>query len=362
MRPVVVLSLLAAALPLSAQDLLAVSGGIWRVSSQTGAATPLGSGNGMAFNALAMDAAGSYWAAGTVPTGGHGLAIVHPTQGTATLVFAPTSDMRSLAFDGTRLLGTRVATTDLTAELVHIDTATGAERLIGSTGITQLQALAVHQGVCYGFDNTLGLVTIDLQTGVATDVNPQVGSPANFGVAPIQFLTSMPDGRLLGGRNFLFRIDVLTGVATALGSTANADLRGAELLQTNYQALAPRVCAGVNGPASVSVTSMFGRLTTVSFPHVASDQGVALIGVSRTSFGGTPLPIWLGSVLPTHCLLNVSPDIVVPGRASAAFPVSMTITLPLPPGITGLRVFVQHVMLEAGGLTTTQSLPVTVQS
>jgi len=76
------------------------------------------------------------------------LATVHPTLGTANLVLARTSDLEGWLRTAATCSGIRATIAD--TELVRIDTATGAESLIGSTGMTALTALTMDNGTCYG--------------------------------------------------------------------------------------------------------------------------------------------------------------------------------------------------------------------
>jgi hypothetical protein len=345
-------------LPLAGQDLLGVdfNGFIWRMNSTTGAVTNLGFGSLPAHNGLAL-VGNTYWAAAVSTT--HGLSVIDPVQGRSTLVLAPTSEFRCLAGFGASLLGVRTALTSPVGELVSIDTTTGGETVIGSTGLTTLTALTMHSGTLYGWDNNLGLVTLDLATGNATDVNPLVGNPACCGSPPIQYLTSHPDGRLLAGRTILYNVDPGTGVAVAIGNSSPADLRGVEPLVPGFNLPTPNLCAGVNGPVGISALSSFRLLSTGSGRHTPGAVGNLIIGASRTTYLGSPLPISLG-FLGNNCLLNVSPDVLVFGRAD--FTGALSFSLPLPPLPSPVTVFVQHVALEpaVGSIVTTISLAVTL--
>ena len=106
------------------------------------------------------------------------------------------------------------------------DVVTGTT-LIGSTGLRGIQAIGFSpNGVLYGWDvggqvAGKGLVTIDTTTGVATDVNPSINS-----ITSIQAITFGPDGNLYGAYQSLYRINVVTGDITLIGSGAYSDIRG----------------------------------------------------------------------------------------------------------------------------------------
>jgi hypothetical protein len=102
-------------------------------------------------------------------------------------------------------------------ELWHISHA-GFSYRVGNTGYPGLQGLTSVGGTLYGFDLPafgvgVGLVRIDRVTGVATDVNPVIGSP----VFDIQFLATRAAGKVFGGRDALYEIDVTTGAYTLIG-------------------------------------------------------------------------------------------------------------------------------------------------
>ena len=85
-------------------------------------------------------------------------------------------------------------------------------------------------GTLYGWDGTAGLVTIDTDTGLATDVNPNQGGTLN-----IQGIAFGSDGILYGACNNLYKINTSTGVWTHVGGGYD-DIRGLEV----YSPKAPK--------------------------------------------------------------------------------------------------------------------------
>ena len=62
-----------------------------------------------------------------------------------------------------------------------MNVATGVGTLIGSTGLEALVSITFSSGgTLYGWDGTVGAVTINTATGLATDVNPNQGGTLNI--------------------------------------------------------------------------------------------------------------------------------------------------------------------------------------
>jgi len=123
--------------------------------------------------------------------------------------------------------------------LVTIDVDTGAVTTVGSFGIDQVQALAFStSGTLYAWDGNAGLLTVDPATGLATDVNPNVGG--TFAIQAIEFGSN---GILYGGQDELFEISVADGSTTLIGSGSYTNVRGL--------ALVPEPGAGPLGLASL---------------------------------------------------------------------------------------------------------------
>ncbi len=106
--------------------------------------------------------------------------------------------------------------------LYTVDPISGTGTLVGDTSFGSLQGLTSSLGGdLFAWDVELGLVTIDLLTGLATDVNGlEDGTPF------IQGISFIPDGTLLGARDELFQIDPVTGELTSVGADSYSNIRG----------------------------------------------------------------------------------------------------------------------------------------
>lgn len=238
--------------------------------------------------------------------------------------------------------------------LVRVNPLLGTVVPIGLLGFANVTALAWHDQVLYAWDTTFGLLTVDPQTGLATDVHPLIP-----GGTHVDFLAGMSDGRMLAGRDTLFRVDVSNGNLTALGGGAWSDLRGAE----EIWGLARRfgvTCPTTFGTQTLSSAVFLHAGITVpisSGNHQAGSPGILVFGGSRTASGTTPLPLDLDPLLGTvGCSLFVSPDVTVFGTVlpNQAF----TQNLVIPAGFAGSSFFVQQAVLEPvpGGISFTNGL------
>lgn len=232
LRHTLLMSICAA--PLLAQaDMLAVSfsGRVFDVDSTSLSATTLAT-SGPSFNSLAYGA-GQYWSVSFV-TGQ--LATIDPSTGAATLgppiTGTPTGvSIRGLAWADGTLYGIQNNVAPNTTgpdSLVRIDTSSGISTLIGATGLSGIQSLAFDSaGKLFAWDATAGLVTLNRNTGLATDVN---GLADGF---DIQTLTFSPSGVLYGARATLYTLNPSTGAASVVGTITGADgadIRGLEFI------------------------------------------------------------------------------------------------------------------------------------
>jgi hypothetical protein len=114
---------------------------------------------------------------------------------------------------------------DGTARLLTVETDTGVETEIGTTGIDRAGGMTFDpSGTLYVVDRSdeAILYSVDPATAVATALGA-----TSINNRPAQGLTFGLDGTLYGsGGGFLFRIDPATGAATNLGSIGAADVDG----------------------------------------------------------------------------------------------------------------------------------------
>ncbi|HRF58689.1 MAG TPA: hypothetical protein PLH94_02105 [Fimbriimonadaceae bacterium] len=104
--------------------------------------------------------------------------------------------------------------------LVRINPNNGNLVVVGNTGFTDLQSLAVFNSTLYSWSLLSGLVSVNSATGLATDVNAGVGG------GNIQAMETDNDGRLIGYLNPNFYQIRTDGTRVALPGTFSADIRG----------------------------------------------------------------------------------------------------------------------------------------
>lgn len=339
-----------------AQDMIAVSWGgtVYALDSFTGNATSIGSGS-FGQNSLARDDLGGLWSTSRDPSNVYSLTSIDPTTGAATVVTTNFADLRAMASAGGTLLW--AIENSGPDELVTIDVTTSQKTVIGPTGFSSIQCLATLGGVIYAYDNNSGLLTIDPNTGVATDVDVAVG-----GNGDMQWLARRSDGRLVGGDDSVYEIDPATGVATLIGGTG-LNLRGAEPYQeriTNFGV----GCAGSFGTVTSSATIISGpnaQLTMSSSNHDANAPGLVLVGISSMATGVLPLPFNIDPIFGTQgCTLYVSLDVTIAAITSAQSPATLNLSFPLLAGWKGYSLLVQHAVLEnvPGGISLSDAVAV----
>lgn len=337
--------------PVTAQDLLGVawSGEVVRIDSHNGQATFVATGL-YGQNALARSSSGQFWSTYRTSSLQNLLTTVDPATGAVTPVYNGV-DIRALAGAQNNLLY-GIRTMSSASWLVRIDVTNGVPYLVGNTGFSGIQGLAMHQNVLYAWDVFAGLLMVDTNTGVATDPFPTVAGPAYQ-----QSLCSHPDGRLLlGGGNSngadqLFVVDTTTGVATLVANIVGvSDLRGIEPLG-GITIPAGMGCNGVAGQVTQSLTGVLnagGFLTTTSGNHEAGTLGALVFGFSTTSYQGHALPYLLDPMYGTsQCWLLTSMDALVYGFTNAANPAVLQFQFGLPSWLAGQQFTLQHVCFEA---------------
>lgn len=116
---------------------------------------------------------------------GHNFYEIDPIQGTRTfLAHTDFYGIRQIAFDDSnRLLvidDPKGPSYGGIHDLYSFDVSTNTKTLIGSTGMMSIFSIAFFDGTLYGLDRDHGLVTIDIHTGLATDVNPNFRGKTNW--------------------------------------------------------------------------------------------------------------------------------------------------------------------------------------
>lgn len=97
-------------------------------------------------------------------------------------------------------------------DLYTLNLGSGLETLLGSTGVTNMLAMEFDQSMLYGYPYDFGLVTIDTNSGLATDVNPSYRGPNGSTVS----MCFNDDGSLYYIDQALWMLDAETGVASAV--------------------------------------------------------------------------------------------------------------------------------------------------
>ena len=187
--------------------------------------------NGFGGNAIASNSTGDVFTITGLPGGIRPLVEINPETGSGSIVTQfENLDVRGLAFSPTDELFA-ISNLDLPANganlLIKLDVETEQATSVGRTvgGIAGLDFSP--EGILYGWDVFQGLVIIDSETGQTTDVNDAVGDDVG-----IQSIVFTDDGRLFGGRDALYEIDVETGETTFIGEGDYEDLRGIEAINT----------------------------------------------------------------------------------------------------------------------------------
>ncbi len=356
MRHPLVLVFLAIAAPVLAQDMIGTSssGQIYSFDSFTGSVNLLG--NGLAGqHASCRDDHGRIWST-TATT----LSVLDPTQPNATTpVPGLQTNLTGLANDGAQFLwGIEDGSPDV---LVRIDKVAGSKVTIGATGFGNIEGLENHNGHLYAWDTTHGLLHLDKTTGVATDVNPALGT----GGAQVAWLTTRMDGRLVGGQDALYLIDPQTGLATQYAYLGNLDLRGADPWHTYTRAIGSG-CNGAFGQVSLQATvtgSNNKTVTLVSGNHAANSVGATIVGVSDSSSGGSSLPLLLDPNLGTiGCTLYTSTEFSMLAVTSASGPATLTLQATLPHVWSVAAFFAQQIVLEpvTGGVSLSNAVLVQI--
>lgn len=331
------------------QDLIAVTftGNAVTVHSRTGLGQILGTTGHTGHNSMARHGNALYTVeqVGTGPSAQRFLDVVDDVTGVATRTVAIARDLRGLApGNSTTLLA--IAENGNNDELVRVSVATGAIAVIGSTGFGAVQGLTVRNGQVFAWDLVFGLIRIDPATGAGTDVDPAVGTNG----AGIQFLATMSDGRVIGGQNSIFELDLATGVPTLRGSGAYNDLRGAEERFGVVYTFGVGCGATMNLPQGQPQGG--STIVTSSTGHGSGAPGMLFVGFSDNAYLGAPLPLRLDAFLGTiDCFAYAGPDVSV--AASANQFGFLGVPIAVPAGAQGLVFHVQHLSLSAlapGGL------------
>lgn len=339
-------SLLTCMLPLAAQtfprDLLGLTfaGDAIGLASRTGHGALIAATGQTGYNGSARVGDSIYACAqvGSQPPLQYFLDRIDDATGQATRLFSLSQDLRAMATSSSGVLYA-VAQSSPSDTLVRVSVATGAISVVGPIGFGGVQGLTERNGDLYGWDLTAGLLQINTRTGAGVDVNPAVGTNGFI----LQFLTTMADGRIVGGNNSLYEVDPGTGVPDHLGAGQYNDLRaGDERYGVLYTFGVG--CQGVNMTLS-GVPQSPTTITTTSIGHDPTTLGAVQVGFSDRNFRGHPLPLSVDHLLGTvGCVAYAGPDISYTVLTSGIG--VMNVVLSIPAGMQGFVFHVQHISLS----------------
>ncbi|MEO6593539.1 MAG: hypothetical protein ABIP94_02160 [Planctomycetota bacterium] len=331
------------------------SGQVYALDSYTGAVTWLGAGL-PGQNASARDDHGRIWSTAS----GGALTILDPSLPGASFPLPSfAADLHGLANGGGQfMVGIEAGPIDT---LVRIDKLTGAKTTIGATGFSNIEALENYNYTLYAWDTVAGLLHVSPQTGGAIDVNPAIGGAG----VQIEWLSTRSDGKLVGGQNSLYELDVNTGVVTLIANLGALDLRGADAWQSATHPYGSG-CNGAYGLVSLTAVvtgSPAAGLTLRSTNHAPNAMGVVIFGLSNTSYGGGALPLSLDPILGTAgCSLLTKWDTGILGVATTGGPATLDFQFVVPPLNDLFSLFAQHIVVEpvTGGVSMSNGVVVQV--
>ena len=242
-----------------------------KIDETTGTGSTIGYSGFKKLNSLAQSASGLLYSVGDDSGGSSLLITIDSDSGKGTQIAklnfgTTTPDVRGLTFSPSGILFAvnNPGNTWNYDDLYIIDPYTGIGTIVGSTGLSGIQGLDFSpSGTLYGWDIHIGLVTIDTETGIATDVNSSVG-----GTVDIQTITFTSDGRLFGAKEVLYQINSSTGEYTFVGSGAYADVRGIEYLSQTYTTPTPSPSSSPIPSPSPSPAPTLPPLPTPSLPPI----------------------------------------------------------------------------------------------
>ncbi len=232
-----VLLILFGAHPASA-DMIGISfaGEVFEINSSTGSGVSIGPSGFGGTNSLAEHAGVFYSAPLGVPP--RPLISINPVSGAGTPLvnFSAVLEVRGMAVapNGTMFVINNGGSTTIVDELWSVNIGTGASTFVGTMGLPNFQGLSFEPGgTLFAWSIFQGLHTVNVATGLATDVNTGFNN-GGFDIKAIDFAG---DGTLFGARDELYTIDSTTGIPTLIGSGGYSNLRGIAVIPEPSTAL-----------------------------------------------------------------------------------------------------------------------------
>ncbi len=281
--------------PALGQEILGIDfgyGEVFRVDAKTGGTTYIGyTGiDQYLWHSMAKDSQGRIFAGYGRFDVPYAIYEIDPTTGQATLVVQTDRiNLLGLAFGpGDQLYAVHEPLNhSRPSEIYTVDLITGTTTLIGSTGFIAVQGLAYGQGSLWGWDLAAGLVKIDLITGVASDVNLDIGD--NNGL--VQTICFSDDDVLYAGWYSLFTVDTSTGALSYIDilNPFVPSIAGVEFLPNQPAPFSLGVSGETGGPMGA---------------FVAGATPVGNVAFFATRGGGGPTQI-----LPGHACAGLTIDL-----------------------------------------------------
>lgn len=277
-------------------------------------------------NALAKDSSGILYS-----MSGQDLIAMDPNSGQGFYIATtPLTDVRGMAFDDQGRLYV-VANGQQQDMLYSLDPITGNAVCIGPTGFPGIQGLAWGHNTLYAYDVGSGvgigdgLLTLDTNSGVGFDLDPNVSGSA-FDVQALCFDSS---GTLFAGRSSLFTLDLQSGADTLIGNGGYSDLRGLEFRDT--------------GPCQLALSEpspgQAGMTNAVSFSCADAHAQVAVV------YDFSPGTTSVGGICPGLQVQMQSPQLIGIFTADASGQ-GVAIGF-VPPGLSGQGLYIQAIDLNS---------------
>ena len=135
---------------------------------------------------------------------------------------------------------------------------------------------------------------------------------------------------------------------------------GALTQRSNWPWMYRILCDGASPDISAITLPRIGTTFRVALDD-APTAAVLVLGASRSSYQGAPLPFDLSGFNHQQCDLNVSPDYVYPGARTGAATWEWSLALANDPRLIGVRLYLQWACLvNASRLRTSQGIDATV--
>src|SRR5678815_1579631 len=222
-------------------------GTLIHIDKLTGAGELVGN-SGLTCNAAAADPAGHILIGGGSGAAADQIIALDPLTGAGSVFLNTTGrpvgyGIRGMAVSGSVLYVTlSQASTSTVDTLARIDMTTGVYTVIGPTGRTDIQGLAISPtGVLYAAGISGGLYTLDSSTGAAT----VIGGTFSGDDQALEFDT---DGTLFCARDSLRTVNLASGATTLIGVIGFTDLRGLAMVVGPISLCYPNCDASTSPP------------------------------------------------------------------------------------------------------------------